>query len=197
MNSSGLNQGTSGNISVRYDGGMLITPSGIPYEKLSEEQIVFVDQNGTSEAGKVPSSEWRFHLGALQARPEMHAVVHTHALHATAVSILNREIPAIHYTIAFAQAHSIPCVPYATYGTETLTQYVIAGIQKSKAILLQHHGMIAVGANLDKALHLAHEVEVLAKMYLTLLPLGKVPTLSRQEIDLVIKKFENYGLRKD
>lgn len=100
MTRLGLNQGTAGNVSVRYQDGMLITPTGIPYEKLTESHIVFIDGNGKHEEGKLPSSEWRFHMAAYQSRPDANAVVHNHAVHCTAVSILNRSIPAIHYMIA-------------------------------------------------------------------------------------------------
>lgn len=195
MNASGLNQGTSGNISARYLDGMLITPSGIPYEKLNEDSIVYVDAKGQAEAGKKPSSEWRFHLDVLKTRPECHAVVHNHAINATAVSILNKAIPPLHYMVVASGHHEIPCVPYATYGSEELSKHVIKGIRTSKAILIQHHGMIATEVNLEKALWLAHEVEVLAELYIKLLPLGEVPTLDRDEIEKVMAKFANYGLQ--
>jgi L-fuculose-phosphate aldolase len=102
MTSLGLNQGTAGNVSARYENGMLITPSGIPYERLTENMIVYVDNDGKYDKGQLPSSEWRFHLAAYQTRPDANAVVHNHAVHCTAVSILNRPIPAIHYMIAAA-----------------------------------------------------------------------------------------------
>lgn len=111
MTRLGLNQGTAGNVSVRYQGGMLITPTGIPYEKLTESHIVFIDADGQHEQGKLPSSEWRFHMAAYQTRPDANAVVHNHAVHCTAVSILNRPIPAIHYMIAAAGGNSIPARP--------------------------------------------------------------------------------------
>ena len=124
MTRLGLNQGTAGNVSVRYQGGMLITPTGIPYEKLTEDKIVFIDADGQHEQGKLPSSEWRFHQAAYQTRPDAQAVVHNHAVHCTAVSILNRPIPAIHYMIAAAGGNSIPCAPYATFGTRELSEHV-------------------------------------------------------------------------
>lgn len=111
MTRLGLNQGTAGNVSVRYQGGMLITPTGIPYEKLTESHIVFIDADGQHEQGKLPSSEWRFHMAAYQTRPDANAVVHNHAVHCTAVSILNRPIPAIHYMIAAAGGTLFPARP--------------------------------------------------------------------------------------
>ena len=170
MTRLGLNQGTAGNVSVRYQGGMLITPTGIPYEKLTEAHIVYIDAEGQHEQGKLPSSEWRFHMAAYQTRPDAHAVVHNHAVHSTAVSILNRPIPAIHYMIAAAGGNSIPCA--------------------------QHHGLIACEENLEKALWLAHEVEVLAQLYLSTLAItDPVPVLGDEAIAIVLEKFKTYGLR--
>lgn len=196
MTRLGLNQGTAGNVSVRYQDGMLITPTGIPYENLTVSHIVYIDGNGKHETGKVPSSEWRFHQVAYQARPDANAVVHNHAVNCTAVSILNRPIPAIHYMIAAAGGSTIPCAPYATFGTKKLSEYVAVALKNRKATLLQHHGMIACEANLQKALWLAHEVEVLAELYLSTLSIvDPVPVLSDEEIAIVLEKFKTYGLR--
>ncbi|AVE16549.1 L-fuculose phosphate aldolase [Hafnia paralvei ATCC 29927] len=196
MTRLGLNQGTAGNVSVRYHDGMLITPTGIPYENLTESHIVYIDADGKPEEGKVPSSEWRFHQIAYQTRPEANAVVHNHAVHCTAVSILNRPIPAIHYMIAAAGGSTIPCAPYATFGTKKLSEHVAVALKNRKATLLQHHGMIACEVNLQKALWLAHEVEVLAELYLSTLPIvDPVPVLSDEEIAIVLEKFKTYGLR--
>ena len=196
MTRLGLNQGTAGNVSVRYRDGMLITPTGIPYEKLTEQSIVFVDAEGRHEEGKLPSSEWRFHQVVYQTRADANAVVHNHAVNCTAVSILNRPIPAIHYMIAAAGGNSIPCAPYATFGTRKLSEYVAEAIKDRKATLLQHHGLIACEENLDKALWLAHEVEVLARLYLTTLAIvDPVPVLDDEEIAIVLEKFKTYGLR--
>lgn len=196
MTRLGLNQGTAGNVSARYQDGMLITPSGIPYERMTEQMIVYVDNDGKYEKGKLPSSEWRFHLAAYQTRPEANAVVHNHAIHCTAVSILNRPIPAIHYMIAAAGGNSIPCAPYATFGTRELSEHVVVALKNRKATLLQHHGLIACEENLQKALWLAHEVEVLAQLYMkTLAVMDPVPVLSDEEIAVVLEKFKTYGLR--
>lgn len=196
MTRLGLNQGTAGNVSVRYKDGMLITPTGIPYELLTPDSIVYVDKNGHFEEGKLPSSEWHFHLAVYESRPDCDAVVHNHALHCAALSILEKPIPPIHYMIAVGGNDHIPCIPYATFGTHKLADYVKEGIKESKAILLAHHGLIATEKNLDKALWLAHEVEVLATWYLTLLSTNlPIPTLSEEEMKVVLGKFKSYGLR--
>lgn len=196
MTRLGLNQGTAGNVSARYQNGMLITPSGIPYERMTEEMIVYVDNEGHYEEGKLPSSEWRFHLAAYQTRPDAQAVVHNHAIHCTAVSVLNRPIPAIHYMIAAAGGNTIPCAPYATFGTRELSEHVAVALKNRKATLLQHHGLIACETSLPKALWLAHEVEVLAQLYMsTLAVVDPVPVLADEEIAVVLEKFKTYGLR--
>lgn len=196
MTRLGLNQGTAGNVSVRYKDGMLITPTGMPYEMMTHENIVYVDDNGKHEDGKLPSSEWQFHLAVYQARPDMDAVVHNHAKNCAALSILEKGIPPIHYMIAVTGTDHVPCIPYATFGTHKLADYVKEGIKESKAILLAHHGLIAGEKNLDKALWLAHEIEVLASWYLKLLATGlPIPTLSKEEMQVVLEKFKSYGLR--
>lgn len=197
MNANGLNQGTSGNISVRVDGGMLITPSGIAYEQMEPEEIVFVSSDGKYADDQVPSSEWRFHLAALESRPEANAVVHNHALYCTTIAILNKPIPAIHYMIATAGGNDIPCIDYATYGTKELAALVREGLKARKAILMRHHGMIATGSSLAQAMWLAVEVETLAKWYVNLLQItDNPPCLSDEDIAVVLKKIENYGLRE-
>ncbi|WP_345830508.1 L-fuculose-phosphate aldolase (plasmid) [Pantoea sp. BRR-3P] len=195
MSAMGLNQGTSGNISVRFENGMLITPTSVPYEDLRLDDIVYVDMNGAAEPGKNPSSEWRFHLDILKSKPEENVVLHNHAISATAVAVMNKEIPAIHYMVAAAGGNVIPCAPYATYGTQQLSEYAVNALQGYKATLLQHHGMITTAKTLEKALWLAQEVEVLAKLYLTILPImDPAPILSDAQIDEVLIKFHGYGL---
>ena len=195
MSAMGLNQGTSGNISVRFENGMLITPTSVPYGDLNPEDIVYVDFHGNAEAGKTPSSEWRFHLDILKAKPEENVVLHNHAISATAVAIMNKAIPAIHYMVAAAGGKIIPCAPYATYGTQALSDYAVAALRGYKATLLQHHGMITTAKTLEKALWLAQEVEVLAKLYLSILPImDPPPVLSDAHIDEVLIKFHGYGL---
>ncbi|MDC9589621.1 L-fuculose-phosphate aldolase [Xenorhabdus sp. XENO-10] len=196
MNSLGLNQGTSGNISARYQDGFLITPSGVPYEKLTPEQIVYVNNQGEYAVNKMPSSEWHFHLSCYQARSDLNTVVHNHAVNATAVSILNHSIPAIHYMIAVTGTDHVPCIPYATFGTAELADNVKKGISYSKALLMQHHGMIAMEVNLEKALWLANEIEILAQLYLKVLPIMEtVPILPLAEMQRVLEKFKSYGLK--
>ena len=197
INRLGINQGTSGNISLRHDGGMLITPTSTPYEAMKPEQIVFMKIDGTPDTRQRPSSEWRFHRDILKSRPEMNAVVHAHPPYATMLAIMGREIPPIHYMIACAGGDTIRCAPYATFGTEQLTQHAVAALEGRSACLLAHHGMIAIGPSLSKAMWLAVEVETLARQYHGCLQIGKPPLLSKAEIERVRTRMEGYGAGDD
>ena len=126
MNALGINQGTSGNISLRHDDGLLITPTSVPYEAMQPEQIVFMELDGSFDPAQRPSSEWRFHLDILKARPEVNAVVHAHPPYATILAIMGLEIPPVHYMIACAGGDTIRCAPYATFGTQELSEHAVA-----------------------------------------------------------------------
>jgi L-fuculose-phosphate aldolase len=193
MNRLGINQGTSGNISLRHEGGMLITPTGTPYDAMQPEQIVFMNLDGAFDAKQRPSSEWRFHRDILKARPEINAVVHAHPPYATILAILGLEIPPVHYMIACAGGDTIRCAPYATFGTEGLSQHAVAALESRSACLLAHHGMIAIGPSLSKALWLAVEVEALARQYHGCLQVGTPPLLSKAEIENVRTRMAGYG----
>ncbi len=197
MAAQGINQGTSGNISVRTDDGILLTPSGLPYDRMKPEDIVAMKWDGswTASAGNVPSTEWRFHLDILRSKQEVGAVVHAHPIFCTIIAIMNRSIPAIHYMIAAAGGNDIPCAPYAQYGTAELSQAALNALRYRRACLLAHHGLIAIGPNLRKALWLAVEVEVLAKQYHGCLQLGSPSLLPDEEIDSILKRWGQYGLR--
>jgi L-fuculose-phosphate aldolase len=193
MNQLGINQGTSGNISLRHDEGMLITPTSTPYEAMRPEQIVFMNLDGTFDAGQRPSSEWRFHRDILKARPEVNAVVHAHPPYATILAIMGLEIPPVHYMIACAGGDTIRCAPYATFGTEALSQHAVAALQDRSACLLAHHGMIAIGPSLSKAMWLAVEVETLARQYYGCLQIGTPRSLPSEEIKNVLGRMAGYG----
>jgi L-fuculose-phosphate aldolase len=193
MNALGINQGTSGNISLRHGARMLITPSAVPYEAMTPEQIVFMDFDGGFDPGQKPSTEWRFHLDIFKARPEINAVVHAHPPYATTLAIMKRDIPPIHYMIAVAGGDSIRCAPYATFGTAELSRHAVAALKDRLACLLAHHGMIAIGPSLAKAMWLAVEVETLARQYHGCLQIGTPPLLSGAEIEEVRERMKGYG----
>jgi len=189
----GLVQGTSGNVSARCGDGLLITPSGVPYDRLAPADIVRLAWDGRSAGPLQPSSEWRFHRDILASRSDLDAVVHTHSTHATAVSILRRDIPAIHYSIAAAGGASIRCAPYALFGSQALADLVVKALEGRRACLLAHHGVVAAHTSLAGALDLAQTVEELAHQYLLCLAVGEPPTLDEAQMAEAIARFATYG----
>ena len=196
MNASGINQGTAGNISVRWKNGLLITPSGRPYDELAADDVVFLLMDGSYEHELAPSSEWRFHRDILVARPDVNAVVHAHPIHATAFAICGMDIPAVHYMIAAAGGPSIRCASYASYGTPELSTLVLAALEGRTCALLANHGMIATGPDLREAMWLAVEVETLCKQYAMALQIGTPQILADEEVAKTIEKFKDYGLKR-
>lgn len=194
---SGLSTGTSGNISVRCDvagdAALLITPSGVTYQALRPDDLAHMRLDGSWTGPLKPSSEWRFHRDIYAARPDAGAVVHAHPTHATALAVQRRPIPAFHYMVAAAGGHDIRCAPYATYGTEALSQHALAALQDRQACLLGNHGLIAIGADLPRAFALALEVEELSHQYLLALMTGTPALLDGAEMDRVLEKFKTYG----
>lgn len=196
LETTGLNQGTSGNVSVRHGDGLLITPSGVPCEQLSPEGIVMLRTDGNFDGGMKPSSEWRFHRDILAARPEIGAVVHAHPTYATAFAICRRDIPAAHYMIAAAGGPTIRCADYATFGTQALSDAVLVALEGRHACLLANHGMIATGGDLARALWLAVEVETLCRQYAAALQIGEPMLLPDEEVARVAEAFRDYGPRR-
>jgi L-fuculose-phosphate aldolase len=190
---AGLNQGTSGNIGVRVEGGFLVTPTGIAYERLVPADIVRMGFDGACEGRRKPSSEWRFHRDILAARGDIDVVLHVHSMFSTTLACHHREIPAFHYMVAMAGGSSIRCGRYATFGTEELSRHAVAALDGRKACLLANHGMIALGPTLDAAFRLAVEVETLAAMYWRALQLGEPKLLDEDEMARVVEKFRTYG----
>lgn len=190
---SGLNRGTTGNISCREDDHFLITPSGVPVETMTEGGIVAMDFDGRVIGSGKPSSEWHFHRDLLQQRPEVNAIVHTHSPYATALACLREDLPPFHYMIAIAGGDSVRCAPYALFGTETLSHHALQALSHRKACLLANHGLIALGGDLTEAMAVATEVESLCQQYLIARQSGTPVLLSAEEMQQVINRFKTYG----
>lgn len=198
MNASGLSLHKSGNASLRWRGGLLITPTGRAYDRLQPEDIVWLEADGRCPPGQlIPSSEWRFHVDILNAFPDMHAVVHAHSPHATALACLGLEIPPFHYMVAIAGGDRIPCAAYATFGTPELSANVMAALGGGvRACLMANHGQVAVGRTLAEAYALAEEVESLARQYLLARSVGPTRDLPPEEMQRVREKFRHYGQQR-
>lgn len=197
LNSSGLSVGNSGNISVRVDDGFLITPTGIQYQQLCTDDIVWLDNSGKigHQSSRLPSSEWHFHCDLYQSRPDINAIVHAHPNYCTALACTGRNIPAFHYMVAVAGGKEIPLAPYALFGTEELSTHVCKALSSLQACLIANHGMIALGSDLPQAFNMAIEVETLAQQYTECLKLGSINFLSNQQMNEVLEKFSSYGQR--
>lgn len=185
MNALGLNQGTSGNISVRSGEAMLITPSGVPYATLVPEMISRMPLDGgreEAEGPKAPSSEWRFHRDILRAMPEVGAIVHAHAPYATALAMTRRGIPASHYMVAVFGGDDVRCADYATFGTQALSDAALRALEGRRACLLANHGLIACGPTLEKAMGLAVELEALARQHHLALQIGGPALLTPRQM---------------
>ncbi len=196
----GLNQGTSGNVSVRLSDvaadGFLLTPTSLDYESMRAADIVHVLPDGTCNGERRPSSELPFHRAIFAARPDARAVIHTHSIHATAVSCLRRDLPAIHYLVALFGGSTIRCAEYATFGTEALSANILRALAGRRAALMANHGLIVIGDTLAHALSLTTEAEQLARLYLATLATGMMPViLDDAEIRNVTERFRDYGYR--
>ncbi|MGN6143615.1 MAG: class II aldolase/adducin family protein [Mesorhizobium sp.] len=195
MNSSGINQGTAGNLSVRSGDGFLITPSSLPYDTMTPDDLVEMGFDGTY-VGRRPSSEWRFHRDILKERGDMNVVLHCHSVYATTLACHHKTIPSFHYMTGVAGGTTIRCAEYATFGTQALSDNALAALKDRKACLLGQHGQISLGTNMEGALWLAIEVETLSRIYVQALTLGEPPVLSDEEMGRVIDQMKrmSYGL---
>ncbi|KUN18987.1 fuculose phosphate aldolase [Streptomyces antibioticus] len=192
----GLVVGTSGNVSVRVGDTVLVTPSGVPYDRLTPDDVTGVDLDGRQVLGTlVPTSELPMHL-AVHRSTEARAVVHTHAVHATAVSMLVPELPAVHY-MAGALGGAVRVAPYATYGTEELAENMLHALADRTACLLQNHGTIAYGDTLDQAFDRTAQLEWMCHLWLTASSVpGLTPTLlSPEQVAEAGEKLRSYGQR--
>ncbi len=205
MNASGINRGSAGNVSARCKDGFIITPTGMAYDACTAADMVKVMRSGIQADGadgtasaatqsqRTPSSEWRFHPDIYAARPEAGAVVHTHSPFATALACQGQGIPAFHYMVARFGGRDVRCAAYATFGSQALSDAIIAALNGRNACLMAHHGMVVFGRDCDQALALAVELETLCEQYWRVLQLGAPRLLPEAEMSRVLAKFATYG----
>jgi L-fuculose-phosphate aldolase len=193
MNAEGINQGTSGNVSVRTDRGFLITASGIPYHRAKPVHIVEMDLEGGYFGDFLPSTEWRMHFDIYRTRPEASAIVHVHSTYAAALSCIREDIPAFHYMIGVTGGTTLRVSEYAEFGTQELSDAMLVAMTDRRACLLANHGQICFGPTLDKALWLAIEVETLCKQYWVAKLAGNPVILEASQMRTVLARFATYG----
>lgn len=199
MVACGLTRGTSGNVSVRLGEALLITPSGVAPEALEPNMLAVIaldSTDGASTGPLAPSTEWRFHRDILRCRPDVGAVIHAHSTYATALAMARRAIPPCHYMIAAFGGDTVPCTGYALFGSQMLSDLAVAALRDRHGCLLANHGMITVGATLERAMWRAVELETLARQYCVSLAAGGPVLLSPQEIEEACAAFAAYGQRE-
>ncbi len=202
LNTKNLSPLRSGNISIRgiNEGvdGFFITPSGVKYDDITTDNIVFLELNEINNLKKIsdeiinPSSEWRFHQDIYIEKRDAHAIVHAHSTHATAVSAHGKNIPAFHYMVALAGGNNIKCAEYATFGTKELSQNIIKALEERKACLMSNHGQVAFGKSLSEAFELAEEIENICHQYINTIKLGQPKILSDEEMRKILDKTKDY-----
>ena len=196
LNSGGLNVGTAGNISARFGDTMLITPSAVPYDVMRPEMVAkmpIAGEYGAWSGPMKPSSEWRFHLDVMRARPDVGSIVHFHPVYGCTLAMLHKPILAAHYMIALFGGPVVKCTKYAPYGTKELSDLVVEGLGDRHALLLGNHGVLVSGEHLMSAMNRAHELENLARMYYLSIVAGRPAILSDEEVLRTMERFKTYG----
>ncbi len=193
MNAERLNRGAAGNVSVRHGDGFLVTPTGMAYDACEPDDIVFVGLDGKPQGRRKPSSEWRFHRDIYAARTEAGAIVHAHAPFAVSLACMGCAIPPFHYMVARFGGTDVRCADYATFGSQALSDVVVAALRERSACLMAHHGMVVFGRDLGQALALAVELEALCEQYWRVLQIGGPRLLPDDEMAKVLSAFADYG----
>lgn len=190
---AGLNRGTAGNVSVRHGDGFYITPTGMAYDTLAEDDIPLMALDGSHVGRRKPSSEWRFHCDLYASRPEVGAVLHAHSPFAVSLACLRLDIPPFHYMIARFGGDTIRCAEYSIFGSKMLSTVALQAMADRKGCLLANHGLLVAGRDLNEALALAVELEELCEQYWRACQLGNPVLLSAGEMAEVLEKFKGYG----
>ena len=180
IESIGLNELSSGNVSCRFGDGMLISASGASADNISADAIVYVSLEG-DWTGEKPSSEWRMHAAIYRQHEQAGAVVHTHSDYCVAVSCHEKALPGFHYLVGSFGGSDVPCTPYTTFGGSELGDAAADALKDRSACLLGSHGMICRGGNLNSAVNLAHRLEIMCRQYLLACQLGEPQLLTTEE----------------
>lgn len=195
--SENLTRGSSGNMSMRSDDGLFITPSALPANSIRADQIVQMSMEGEWGGEFKPSSEWRIHRDIYQVRPDAGGVVHVHSPFAVSLSCLHKSIPSFHYMIAVAGGKVIPCADYALFGTADLSEAVLRALGNDlKACLMANHGLVTLGKTLEQAMAIAIEVESLCEQYWRACQIGEPLLLDDEQMDAVIESFKGYSAQR-
>jgi L-fuculose-phosphate aldolase len=173
-----LNELSSGNISCRFNDGLLISPTGASIESINEESIVFIDAAQRWSAAQKPSSEWQLHAAVYRDNPDANAIVHTHSDHCVAVACHGKALPGFHYLVGLFGGPDVPCVRYSTFGSARLAEDVAAALRDRSACLMSNHGMTCRGRDLDSTVKLAQRLEIMCRQYILSRALGEPTRLT-------------------
>ena len=177
----GLNELSSGNLSVRFGDRMLISANGASADNIAADTVVDCSFDGDWQGSRRPSSEWRMHAAIYRHHEEAKAVVHTHSDYCVALACQLLPLPGFHYLVGVFGGNDVPCVPYSTFGTQSLADDAANALTDRTACLLGNHGMIARGRNLKNAANLAYRLDILCRQYLISRQIGEPRHLTDQE----------------
>ena len=193
----GILDASSGNVSLRIDGRVWVTPSGIDYDDMEPSDLVESALDDSVVSGQYrPSSEWPLHREIYKRRPDAEMIVHSHAPFATTMACLERAIPPFHYMVALSGGVSVQCIPYSPIGGEQLASSVADALESQHACLMGHHGMVVVGETVEKAIWRAKELENLCEQYWRALQIREPALLPLDEMERIVKVFSGYGGQK-
>ncbi|EKD87764.1 MAG: L-fuculose-1-phosphate aldolase [uncultured bacterium] len=196
--SAQLTTGSGGNLSIinRKENLIAIKPTGVDYLIMKPEDIVVVNPDGKVVDGDLlPSSEIRFHLALMKHRLDINAVVHTHQVYATTIACMGWELPAVHYLIGYS-GNKVPLAPYATFGTQELSENIVKSIGNYNACLMANHGIVAVGVDISSAFATVEELELVSRLYYQTKCMGNPLILSDGEMMIIGERFKTYGQQK-
>ena len=193
----GLNEGSSGNLSVRFGDGMLISPNGAKESSIAVDNIVETSFDGDYGGSRLPSSEWRMHAAIYRRHAEAQAVVHTHSDYCVAVASHEMALPGFHYLVGVFGGDDVPCVPYSTFGRQKLADDAAQALTERTACLLANHGMIARAPTLTRAVNQAHRLEVMCRQYVLARQLGEPKRLTADDWKDFRKKGEEMAYARN
>ena len=193
----GLNEMSSGNLSVRLGDKMLISPNGATAKSIAVDTVVETSFDGDYQGNRLPSSEWRMHAAIYQKHAEAQAVVHTHSDYCVAVASQVMPLPGFHYLIGVFGGDDVPCVPYSTFGRQKLADDASEALTERTACLLGNHGMIARGPNLRRAVNQAQRLEIMCRQYVLARQLGEPKRLTGVDWEDFFKKADEMAYARN
>ncbi len=201
MAAGGLVTGTCGNISARVPGEpyYVVTPSGIPYDRIKKKDLVVVDGSGhVINSERRPSTELKMHLSIYNAREEVGAIVHTHSIYACALAVAGKSLPPILEEMAQLVGGAVPVARYARAGTFNLAAAAVEALGESNAVLLANHGLVGMGRDVAEAYQVCLVVEKAAQVYAWATTMGRVEIIAQDDVQTLRHQFlYEYGQPKE